>query len=545
MIKDVKICTAFDNFTITTWICILTNSLGGLLVGVVIMTTDAVTKDMAIGSSIAFASIASIFLFSYTPNYVFICGVIIVIVGISIYGRSGEYSHFKVFLTTIAIVILSLLVYIIYNASLPLQTSRCPDPCNRLHIESNKVLHRNRFVMVTGGAGFIGSNLVDKLLSNGYFVRVFDNFVTGDIRYMPIDNKNLEVMYGSVSDYDAIYKAISHPIYVRNETIKLSGIFHLAAMSKVGPSLKDPSIVDLCISANVQGTANVLRALLEAKKRGLVEVTSRVVYAGSSTYYGNGKLPFQETDLFDPTSTYAASKYQGELLMQTWDRTYDIPTVTLRFFMVWGPRQPRSGAYAIVTGIFADQRDYNKPLTIEGDGSHFRDFVHVEDIARALILAFQSTIRNSIAINIGTGKIASVQDIANLISSNQSRLPPRLHDLVGTCADTCRAKKVLGFEAEHDIIKELDEYLKESRFQLLQSKNRTSSPIYIPSMSKIWENISYNSLDEEKGTRSIVDLNAKMRTLLQNHYNGSHPITVTKSGDFMKRGIFDRILLKN
>ncbi|KAF4722355.1 hypothetical protein FOZ62_032433, partial [Perkinsus olseni] len=149
--------------------------------------------------------------------------------------------------------------------------------------------------------------------------------------------------------------------------------------------------------------------------------------------------------LDQPSSPYSASKAMGELQMQTFDKVYNLATVSLRFFMVYGPRQPRSGAYAIVTGVFAGQRERGEPLTIEGDGLQFRDFVHVKDIARGITLAYQSDrVRGGQPINLGSGEAHTVQELADLVSPNQKRLPARKNDLRGTLADTCKAKAVLG-----------------------------------------------------------------------------------------------------
>ena len=177
----------------------------------------------------------------------------------------------------------------------------------------------------------------------------------------------------------------------------------------------------------------------------------KVVYAASSTYYGNQEVPFVETDPFMPTSPYAASKYMGELVMLTNDELYKLPTLSLRFFMVYGPRNPAHGAYAIVTGKFIDRLKQGLPLVIEGDGRNFRDFVHVKDVARALILGYQSNIHGT-SINIGSGEKHSVKEVANLVSSKQEHVAARRNDLLGTLADTCRAKKLLHFQIQHDFL---------------------------------------------------------------------------------------------
>lgn len=303
-------------------------------------------------------------------------------------------------------------------------------------------------VLVTGGSGFIGSNLVDMLLSLEYKVRVFDNLVTGDIGFLDLSHPNLEFVYGDIANVTEVRSAMQGMEYV----------FHLAAMSKVAPSLSDPKMATFCVQVNSVGTSIVLQEAVSAKVK-------KVVYAASSTFYGdNRKLPYHEDFPFHPSSPYATSKYEGELLMSTFEKVFGIHTLSLRFFMVYGPRQPSAGAYAIVTGKFALQKAQGKPLTIEGSGSQFRDFIHVKDIARALILGSQSSVHGTV-INVGSGQKTSVKEVADLISSSQVHLPARPHDLPGTLADTSRAESLLGFRSQFEF--------KESMTKLLQAPERS------------------------------------------------------------------------
>merc|ERR1719201_1203015 len=190
------------------------------------------------------------------------------------------------------------------------------------------------------------------------------------------------------------------------------------------------------IERNAVGTANVLEAANATK------LVKKVVYAASSTYYGNQPVPFIEDDHFRPTSPYAASKYMGELQMLTNDGLYSLPTLSLRFFMVYGPRNPAEGAYAVVTGRFLRRLLEDKPLLIEGSGDQFRDFVHVHDVARACILGYQSTVHGT-SINIGSGVAYSIKDVADMVSPQQEHVAARSNDLSGTLASTCRAKELL------------------------------------------------------------------------------------------------------
>lgn len=211
-------------------------------------------------------------------------------------------------------------------------------------------------VLVTGGAGFIGSNLVDRLLALGYRVRIFDNLYTGCLRNVPLQAGKVEFHFGDILDRAALKEPIKGVDYV----------YHLAAMSKVVPSLKSPNMARFCVESNALGSWNVLE---EARLAGEIK---KVIYAASSTYYGNAPAPHREDMAPDFLTPYAASKFEGEMQMSTFDQLFGVPTISTRFFMVYGPRQPSTGAYAIVTGVFAKQAADGQSLTIGGDGTFSR-----------------------------------------------------------------------------------------------------------------------------------------------------------------------------
>jgi nucleoside-diphosphate-sugar epimerase len=231
-------------------------------------------------------------------------------------------------------------------------------------------------------------------------------------------------------------------------------------MSKVAPSLGDPTMATFCVHQNSLGTSVVLQEAIRAK-------VEKIVYSASSTFYGDTTtFPFAEDIPFRPSSPYATSKYEGELLMSTFEKVFGIATLSLRFFMVYGPRQPDAGAYAIVTGKFFASAARGDALTIEGDGRQFRDFIHVKDVARACVLALQSSARG-IVINIGSGLGTTIQEVADLIFDKQTYVAPRRHDLPGTLADTRRAEQVLQFRAVssfRESILSLKQAAPESRF---------------------------------------------------------------------------------
>lgn len=328
----------------------------------------------------------------------------------------------------------------------PCQPKFGVDPCRDLLVdEASGTPHEAsgfERVLVTGASGFIGSHLTAKLLELGYHVRVFDNLETGNILFLDLLHPRLEFVHGDILDVPALRSAMDG----------ISGVFHLAAASKVLPSLKDPHMATFNVERNSVGTANVLEVANETK------LVRKVVYAGSSTYYGNQPVPFRESDPFMPTSPYAASKYMGELQMLTNDQLYGLPTLNLRYFMVYGPRNPSEGAYAIVTGKFLKQRLEGESLLIEGTGENFRDFIHVDDVARSCILGYQSAVHGT-AINIGSGTSYSVKEVAGIFSSNQKHVAARKNDLLGTLADTCRAKRLLHFSARHDFMTTMREML--------------------------------------------------------------------------------------
>lgn len=329
------------------------------------------------------------------------------------------------------------------------------DPCEHVHVDPRLGTPRraeaDEVVLVTGGSGFIGSHLVEFLLDKGYTVHVLDNLETGNLLYLGLDHPRLRFFRGDIMDTHAL----------RNAMVGVSGVFHLGAASKVLPSLKDPAMGTFNVEQNAVGTSKVLEIANETK------LVRKFVYAASSTYYGNQPVPFGETDPFVPTSPYAASKYMGELAALTHDGLYGMHTLSLRFFMVYGPRNPGQGAYAIVTGKFIDRFRQGLPLIVEGTGENFRDFVHVKDVARALVLGLQGPAHGQ-PINIGSGHAHTVQKVADLVSNNQQRAPPRKNDLLGTMANTCLAKESLNFESEYDFEDVMKNMIEEAKNNVVQ-----------------------------------------------------------------------------
>ena len=275
--------------------------------------------------------------------------------------------------------------------------------------------------VVTGGAGFIGSHLAQRLVSLGHEVRVLDNLSQGRREWVPEAARFFE---GDITDLELCRRVVEGA----------AGVFHLAAMSKVAPSIED---IEFCTRQNVLGTQSVLIAARDAKVR-------KVVYSGSSTYYGSQPPPQKEDLPPQCLNPYALSKYVGEQYCELFTRLYGLPTVTLRYFNVYGPRQPKVGAYALVLGIFLERLRAGRPLVVHGDGSQRRDFVHVRDVVEANLAAWRSPAKG-VALNVGSGENLSIQELADMISPRQERGPRRAGDADVTLADLTRTSKVLGW----------------------------------------------------------------------------------------------------
>jgi UDP-glucose 4-epimerase len=277
-------------------------------------------------------------------------------------------------------------------------------------------------MLVTGGAGFIGSHLVERLRALGHNVRVLDNLSQGRLEWV---HPSAEFIEGDITQLSLCRRACEG----------VAGVFHLAAMSKVAPSIDK---FEFCTEQNIIGTQNLLIAARDAKVR-------KVVYSGSSTYYGNGAPPQSESALPNCLNPYAVSKYVGEQFCEIFTSLYRLPTVTLRYFNVYGPRQPAVGAYALVLGIFLDQWRRGEPLTIHGDGSPRRDFIHVSDVVEANLAAYASDVEGTV-MNVGSGTTISIREMAGMISPRQVLLPRRAGDAEVTLADISRIRRLLQWE---------------------------------------------------------------------------------------------------
>jgi UDP-glucose 4-epimerase len=297
-----------------------------------------------------------------------------------------------------------------------------------------------KLVLVTGGAGFIGSHLVEALVARGYGVRVLDSLIYGHREWV---HPEAEFLEGDICDLKTCRQAMEG----------MAGVFHMAAMSRSGPSL---DAIDVCTQANIVGTQNVLIAAREAQ-------VAKVVYSGSSTYYGSQPVPHREYETpSDLLNFYGLSKRVGEQYCLMFDSMFKVPAVVLRYFNVYGPRQPKFGAYALVLGIFLGRWAAGEKLEIHGDGLQRRDFVHVRDVAQANIMAFESNLHGEI-FNVGSGVNVSIKELADAISKDQVHGPRRAGDAAETLADISRIRTALGWEPNvsfQDGLRELMDHVK-------------------------------------------------------------------------------------
>lgn len=281
-------------------------------------------------------------------------------------------------------------------------------------------------VIVTGGAGFIGSHLVDALIERGCNVIVIDNLMTGKRERINPKANFQEKDIRSFDDIVPLFKGIDI-------------VFHVAALPRVQPSMQDPRTTH---DINVTGTLNVLIAARDANVR-------RVIYSASSSAYGDQEqLPLHEKMEPRPMSPYALQKLQGEMLCSLFSNIYNLETVSLRYFNVYGPRANTDGAYALVIGKFLEQKKNGERLTVVPDGKQSRDFTHVRDIVRANILAAESgKAGKGEVINTGGGNSKTVLEIAELIGGPHIFIEPRLEPK-HTLADIAKAKALLGWEPQ-------------------------------------------------------------------------------------------------
>lgn len=298
--------------------------------------------------------------------------------------------------------------------------------------------------IVTGGAGFIGSHIVDKLIELGHEVIVIDNesaiaheqfYYNEKAAYHKID----------IADYPGtrhLYEGVDY-------------VFHLAAESRIQPAIANPL---LCVNTNVYGTSVVLQCARESGVR-------KVIYSSTSSAYGlKNSLPLEEDMPNDCLNPYSVAKVAGEEMCKMYTNLFGLKTIILRYFNVYGPREPTKGQYAPVVGLFLRQMKAGEPLTIVGDGEQRRDFTHVVDVVDANIKAMNYTAEtfmkdmHGTIFNVGTGKNYSVNELASMISNNTKTLPPRPAESKETLANNLKIKALFGWSPSKDF----KDYVKEN-----------------------------------------------------------------------------------
>ena len=290
-------------------------------------------------------------------------------------------------------------------------------------------------ILVTGGAGFIGSNLTEALLQRGHFVRVLDDFSTGKRENLIFDQiyPSLEMMEGDIRDLGTCQKAIKGTEYV----------FHQAALPSVQRSIEDP---EGSHAVNAGGTLNIL---LAAREGGV----KRVIYASSSSIYGDTPtLPKHEEMPSHPLSPYALQKYVGEQYCRLFYELYGLDTISLRYFNIFGPKQDPNSLYSAVIPKFIDAMVHDHPPVIFGDGEQSRDFTYIENVVQANLLAMSAATLHGEAINVACGKRTSLNQLCNvlrkILGSNQSPIyeEPRKGDVRHSLADIHRGKEIINYE---------------------------------------------------------------------------------------------------
>ena len=286
--------------------------------------------------------------------------------------------------------------------------------------------------IVTGGAGFIGSHIVEKLKALDHMVVVIDNeYSDNDNFHWRKDTLNVNI---DITDYKALKKAFTGADY----------IFHCAAEARIGPAIENPVNA---LNINTIGTCNVLQCAREVGAK-------KVLYSSTSSGYGLNEAPNVETQPDDCLNPYSVSKIAGEKLCKMYTDLYGLKTIVFRYFNVFGERAPRKGQYAPVTGIFLRQKAAGEPLTIVGDGEQRRDYIYVKDVANANIMAAISNPDDEAygqVYNVGSGKNFSVNEIASFISDDTINIPPRIGEARNSLANIDKIQKTFAWKPEMNV----------------------------------------------------------------------------------------------
>ena len=286
--------------------------------------------------------------------------------------------------------------------------------------------------IVTGGAGFIGSHIVEELKRLDHMVIVIDNeYSDNDNFHWRKDTLNVDI---DITDYKGLKNAFTGADYV----------FHLAAEARIGPAIENPVNA---LNINTIGTCNVLQCAREVGAK-------KVLYSSTSSGYGLNEAPNIETQPDDCLNPYSVSKIAGEKLCKMYTDLYGLKTIVFRYFNVFGERAPRKGQYAPVTGIFLRQKAAGEPLTIVGDGEQRRDYIYVKDVANANVMAAISNPDDEAygeVYNVGSGKNYSVNEIASFISDDTINIPPRIGEARNSLANIDKIRKTFAWKPEMNV----------------------------------------------------------------------------------------------
>tara|TARA_Y100000590_G_C15746799_1_gene1022414 strand:- start:6712 stop:7704 length:993 start_codon:yes stop_codon:yes gene_type:complete len=281
-------------------------------------------------------------------------------------------------------------------------------------------------IIVTGGAGFIGSHLVEKLVDEGHNIIVLDNLSTGNIENIHHLKNKIQLVKCDLSEKNNWIDYFS----------EIDIVFHLAALADIVPSIENPYAY---FKSNVTATLNILEAATKYNIK-------KIIYSASSSCYGIPvEYPTSENAIINPQYPYALTKYLGEQLVMHWNKVYNLQSISLRLFNVYGTRSRTSGSYGAVFGVFLAQKIANKPLTVVGDGNQLRDFIYVSDTVDAFISAAKSNLSAEI-INIGSGETNSVNEIVKFLNSKSINIPKRPGEPDRTWASITKAKKILNWK---------------------------------------------------------------------------------------------------
>jgi UDP-glucose 4-epimerase len=312
--------------------------------------------------------------------------------------------------------------------------------------------------IITGGAGFIGSHLSEKLLKLGHKVIIIDNFSTGKKNNLISVLDKVVIIQKDIRDFKSINK------YFKG----VDNVFHLAALADIVPSIENP---DDYFSTNVIGTYNVLRASISNKVK-------RFIYSASSSCYGiPKKFPTPEETQISPQYPYALTKSMGEELVMNFSKIYNLNSTSLRFFNVYGPRARTTGTYGAVFGVFLAQKLLKKPDTVVGDGKQTRDFTYISDVIEAIISVYSNKLLKNKILNVGSGKTVSINKIVALLKGKSVKIPKRPGEPKTTYADIKKITTLTNWQPKVSIDRGI-------QFMLNHINEWKTAPVWTPNKIK-------------------------------------------------------------